>query len=79
MTIDLNVKQLAQAIDTARNDDASTGLSVARTIEDGVANWSVAFEQNTQMTVWSSEDERNKPTADLVAELIAGWEAEWDD
>lgn len=80
MGIDMNETQLTAEIDRARADaDADVGLSVNRSVENGLATWEVVFGMTTMMTAWSSEDERDTPTADIAAELIAGWDAEWDD
>lgn len=80
MTIDTNIEQLKAAITEARADeDAKSGLSVSREIKDGLALWNIQFRQNTYLTVWSSDDERETPTDKLATEIVAGWDADWDE
>jgi len=84
MTIDMNVTQLVAAIERSKlkddGTDSGVGLSVNRTVENGVSQWDVFLGQSHQMTILDSEtDYHDMPSADVAALVIKWWDAEWDD
>lgn len=85
MTIDLNITQLAAAIQRSLSEDdgkdAGKGLSVNRKVENGIATWDVFLGvAPTSMTVLDSQtDYRSMQPADIATVIISEWDAEWDD